>query len=110
LESAGARVVPVAFNLKDADLDQLLSSINGLYIPGDHKDIVEDKSYAKHLDRVLKKVEKYNEENEWTMPVFGVKYGFLNMMYREVRVRDDIVSNLSPEMHHIGLPIKLVVD
>lgn len=91
LESAGARVVPIHYNLPDNELEKAINSINGLYIPGDHLDIVNDENYAKHLNRILNKIEKYNDDHEWILPVFGVKYGFLNLLYREVKVRDDIV-------------------
>ena len=42
LESAGARVVPIDWNLPIKKLQEILAQINGVYIPGDQKLFVED--------------------------------------------------------------------
>jgi len=40
LEAAGARVVPVDFTLDKNELPEVLSQLNGLYIPGDSARLV----------------------------------------------------------------------
>lgn len=42
LQAGGARVVPVDYRLKDKEMMDLLSSLNGLYIPGDTIDSLND--------------------------------------------------------------------
>ena len=45
LEAAGARVVPVNYRLRDLQLNKLLTSINGIYIPGDAYHIINNDKY-----------------------------------------------------------------
>ena len=42
LESAGARVVPIDWNLSVNKMQEILHQVNGVYIPGDQKIYVED--------------------------------------------------------------------
>jgi|LauGreDrversion4_2_1035121.scaffolds.fasta_scaffold211634_2 hypothetical protein len=35
LEAGGARIVPVSYKLDQNQLNQVLSQVNGIYIPGD---------------------------------------------------------------------------
>ncbi len=100
--------MPIRYDVSSKELDSILSKINGLYIPGDHVDIVEDRIYAKHFKMIISKVDTYNSENAWFVPVFCIKYGYLNLLYNEVKNRDNIVSNTASIMHAITLPIKLV--
>lgn len=45
LQSAGARVVPVDWQLDDERTNALLEQINGLYIPGDSKSLVQQGNF-----------------------------------------------------------------
>jgi hypothetical protein len=42
LQAGGARVVPIDYRLSDKELKDLLTNLNGLYIPGDTKDCFDD--------------------------------------------------------------------
>jgi len=42
LQAGGARVVPIDYRLSDKELMDLLTNLNGLYIPGDTKDCFDD--------------------------------------------------------------------
>jgi len=63
LESAGARVVPVDYTLNEEKMNEQLSKINGLYIPGDSKSLVtrENFQYTKQVQRILKWSQIHNE-------------------------------------------------
>ncbi len=45
LESAGARVVPVGYDMTKEQLYELLSDLNGLYIPGENQESVDSPVY-----------------------------------------------------------------
>jgi len=42
LQAAGARLVPVNYNLSEQELEAELANLNGLYIPGDTKTTLLD--------------------------------------------------------------------
>jgi gamma-glutamyl-gamma-aminobutyrate hydrolase PuuD len=54
LEAAGARVVPVSFLLPEKELAALLSKLNGLYIPGDNKNVLDNEDYGIAVKQILK--------------------------------------------------------
>jgi len=84
LEGAGARVVPVDFEQEDDDLVKQLNQINGIYIPGDSEDLINDSHknfrYTKAVQRILQWSQKHNEKEESHFPIMSVGYGFLAMM------------------------------
>ena len=45
LEQAGNRVIPIDYNLQEDELEELLSQINGLYLPGDSHQSITDEKY-----------------------------------------------------------------
>lgn len=82
LEAAGARVVPIDYTRDIHQQHYILESINGLYIPGDSKALVqgEDGDYVNAIRKMLKWAQQHNEKESKHFPVLGVGYGFLSLM------------------------------
>jgi len=55
LESAGARVVPIDYTRPIEELNYMLESLNGLYIPGDSKSLISEgnKEYTMSVRKML---------------------------------------------------------
>jgi hypothetical protein len=94
LESGGARVVPVDFELNDEQLSDLLGSLNGLYIPGDSKSLVQKGNYkfTEMVRRILKWSQKHNEKEAQHFPILGVGYGSLAMLKSQMTDHKDFTS------------------
>jgi gamma-glutamyl hydrolase len=74
IESGGARVVPIFYNLSTSDLDHIFDSINGIMFPGGGSDIEGTPLYlaAKHLyNRALQAF-----DNGDYFPILGHCMGF----------------------------------
>jgi gamma-glutamyl-gamma-aminobutyrate hydrolase PuuD len=56
LEAAGARIIPINYRMREAKLDKILSQINGIYIPGDSKNVLENEKYMECVAYILSKV------------------------------------------------------
>ena len=87
LESAGARVIPIDFNMKEDEMNRLLGQINGLYIPGDSESLVTDGNwgFTKAVRRILRWAQKHNEKESHHFPVLGVGYGALAMLRSQMK-------------------------
>ena len=53
LEQAGARIVPVNYRMKLTALKKLLSQLNGIYIPGDSPNILNNTRYMYTILSIL---------------------------------------------------------
>ena len=88
LESAGARVIPVDFSRDENELAELLSQINGLYIPGDSKKLMQPgkvgEDFIKGVRKVLKWAQAHNEKESHHFPILGVGYGMLAMLKSQI--------------------------
>lgn len=62
LQAAGARVVPVNFNLTERELEAELANLNGLYIPGDTKTTMLDSRFVETTRLALKWAESHNAD------------------------------------------------
>ena len=67
LESAGARVVPIDYTDSEEAIISELEQINGLYIPGDSKDLItymgfdeKNYQYTKTIQRILLWAQNHN--------------------------------------------------
>jgi phosphoribosylformylglycinamidine (FGAM) synthase-like amidotransferase family enzyme len=82
LESAGARVVPVNFNLDHEKMKTQLKQLNGLYIPGNSKTLVShgDYPYTKTVQRILRWAQVHNEVEDQHFPIMGIGYGMLSLI------------------------------
>lgn len=82
LEAAGARVVPIDWTRPVEELNYMLENINGLYIPGDSKSLVqgENVKFTDNLRKIMKWAQLHNEQEFKHFPVLAVGYGFLSLM------------------------------
>jgi hypothetical protein len=82
LESAGARVVAVDYTLPVEELKMVLKQINGLYIPGDSKSLVQHGNFqfTNAVSTVLLWAQTHNEEDNSHFPIMGVGYGFMALI------------------------------
>jgi hypothetical protein len=88
LESAGARVLPVPFDLSPTELKKLMTKLNGLYIPGDHESLLADSQYSRTIAAIVQYAQKINEEEGNHFPVVGFEYGALTMLQDAAKDRD----------------------
>ena len=80
LQAGGARVVPIDYRQNDEDLMLLLSSLNGLYIPGDTKDTFDSEDFTYAVRTSLDWVQNHNMQEGNHFPVVGNSYGMLSML------------------------------
>jgi gamma-glutamyl hydrolase len=80
LQAAGARLVPVNYNLSERELEAELANLNGLYIPGDTKTTMLDSKFIETTRLSLKWAESHNTDEGKHFPVIGMGYGFLAML------------------------------
>jgi len=62
LQAAGARIVPVSYNLSLNELEAELANLNGLYIPGDTKTTLLDSKFIDTVRASLKWAETHNTD------------------------------------------------
>lgn len=53
LESSGARVVPVDYELNHGDLKAVLAQLNGFYIPGDSIELIRNTRGIGHYEYTI---------------------------------------------------------
>jgi gamma-glutamyl-gamma-aminobutyrate hydrolase PuuD len=70
LEQAGVRVIPIDYTLEKEELDQLLSQVNGVYMPGDSHLAVTDERYKNTFVDVIMHSEEAATDNGIHFPVF----------------------------------------
>jgi len=80
LQAAGARVVPVSFLLPESELIELLSKLNGIYVPGDNKACLDNPDYVSSIEVILKYVKEQNEFYN-SFPAVFMNWSF-NLMLR----------------------------
>lgn len=75
-------MVPIDYTLPEETLNKQLGYINGLYIPGDSKSLVQhgNLDYSRAVQRMLKWSQLHNQVESQHFPVLGVGYGALALM------------------------------
>ena len=53
LETGGARVVPIDWRLNAQRMNKALDNLNGVYIPGDSSEVIDNKYYIGAVDKIL---------------------------------------------------------
>lgn len=62
------------------DLFELLSQINGVYIPGDSKQSYLNEQFKYSIQSVLDWAQQHNSEKAQHFPVIAMGYGFAAML------------------------------
>mmetsp|Transcript_11130 Transcript_11130/g.18679 ORF Transcript_11130/g.18679 Transcript_11130/m.18679 type:complete len:104 (+) Transcript_11130:573-884(+) len=79
LESAGARAVPLDFRMEGQKMRNTLAKLDGVYIPGDSKLLVDNHRdhlyYIQAVQKILQWAQEHNEKEGHHFPVMGVGYG-----------------------------------
>ena len=87
LEAAGARILPIKYNLNKTELSKIFQNINGLLLPGGGTDLfkLKDEKFENYTDYfeagsfLLNLSKKTNENGEY-FPVWGTCLGFEMMI------------------------------
>ena len=108
LESAGARVVPIRFNLAPAQLDPLLDSINGILFTGGELTLFPNTTYYKTANYIYKQVLERNSKQQY-FPLWGTCMGFqlLNILTAE---NYTVLSHSMFDSEGMSLPLELTSD
>jgi gamma-glutamyl hydrolase len=76
LEAAGARVVPIAPWISEAELDTLLNKINGVLFTGGARELKIDQDFERVANYILNRSIQLKNSNNITFPIFGTCLGF----------------------------------
>eukprot|EP00798_Chlamydomonas_sp_ICE-L_P016034 gene16035-22172_t len=63
-KSAGARVVPILFDLEMHELDKMFSMVNGILIPGGNYDLSTETTWFKAAEHLFKLVKAANDKGD----------------------------------------------
>ncbi len=88
LESAGARVVPISYDLPENELLSLLGKLNGVYIPGENREVMENEQYHKTVKAILTFQQKQYVD-EHLFPVAVMNYGLSSALLAFVGHKQD---------------------
>ena len=91
LEAAGARIVPISYRLDKNGLVNLLSQVNGVYIPGDHPEILKNERYLNTVREILFWSQDHNTAGDH-FPLIGVSYGYLAVMMQAIKLENTVQS------------------
>jgi len=84
IEQGGARVAAIPHDIQAKKLDEILNQLNGLYIPGDYKEILDDEVYFNTVSKALRIAQKQNLEPNNHFPVMAVSYGHVSMLQTQM--------------------------
>lgn len=84
LEAAGARIVPISYKLDKNGLVNLLQQVNGVYIPGDHPDVLKNERYINTVREILFWAQDQNIK-DGHFPLVAVSYGYLAVMMQGIK-------------------------
>lgn len=108
LQAGGARLVPVDYRQDDESLRELLSSLNGLYIPGDTMDSFDDYKFISSVKNALDWVQEHNMQEGKHFPVIGNSYGMLSMLKSQLPVGSSRFKALDVTQVHESLAQNLL--
>eukprot|EP00357_Protocruzia_adherens_P033137 CAMPEP_0115022570 /NCGR_PEP_ID=MMETSP0216-20121206/31650_1 /TAXON_ID=223996 /ORGANISM="Protocruzia adherens, Strain Boccale" /LENGTH=333 /DNA_ID=CAMNT_0002395321 /DNA_START=27 /DNA_END=1028 /DNA_ORIENTATION=- len=106
IESAGGRVVPIYWNQPDEYYEHLMSSINGLYLPGGDTVLIDgDGSLSPFMAITKKLLDMAVDMNNRGIhfPVWGVCQGFEQLMIYPMRTPSMQTFNANNLARHLHL-------
>ena len=96
---AGSWAVPLAYDLSDEDLEELLDSVNGVFFAGgaslliDHE-TGEQSQFYKNAKKVWNYMKRQKDEKGIDFPIFGICQGFELIHFLANEDRKDTLSNV----------------
>ncbi|EAL64169.1 peptidase C26 family protein [Dictyostelium discoideum AX4] len=75
IESAGARVVPILYDIDIKSLTELMGSINGVFFPGGGVDFNNQTVYTDTIQSIWSQVVEFNNNGDY-FPLWGTCMGF----------------------------------
>ena len=63
LEAAGAKVIPINYQMHFKKIQGILNQINGVYIPGDKLSILQNEKYMNTVALILHYASDFNHKN-----------------------------------------------
>jgi hypothetical protein len=106
LQSAGARVVPIDYRLKKAELYDLLIQLNGVYITSDSLESLQNKQYNDTIFSILEWTTAFNEEEDNHFPLVATSFGYLALVKALLRNRRGTL-NMTADLIDTSLEINL---
>lgn len=80
LEMAGAQVIPLYYHYSHAQLDNILSKINGVFFPGGEMPIDADNQWTSNIAYIFEYAKKQNDKNN-PFPIWATCLGYEAVMY-----------------------------
>ena len=106
LEQAGVRVIPIDYTLEKEELDQLLSQVNGVYMPGDSHLAVTDERYKSTFVDVIMHSEEAATDNGIHFPVFMMGNSLQTYVRSRSKTRGSITD--MTDLKHTNSRVELV--
>ncbi|KAL9646878.1 hypothetical protein ABK040_013738 [Willaertia magna] len=109
LESAGARVVPIEYDLPESELRKIFESVNGVLFPGGGTALTENGKFTKYLHSqslfVQWSKEAFERNNDY-FPIWGTCLGMESLSI--VLANDPyLLSNF--DSHNVSLPLNFTM-
>eukprot|EP00128_Syssomonas_multiformis_P012169 Colp12_sorted_trinity150504_noHs@30934 len=102
VESGGARVAPIHYNMTTEELEVLFPKLNGLLMPGGNSNISTASPYGKTVSFMLSLAKKANDNGVY-FPVWGTCQGLEQQAVYEL---DDQAILIGFDGEDISLPVK----
>jgi gamma-glutamyl hydrolase len=107
LEMAGAQVVPLYYHYSHAQLDNILSKINGVFFPGGEMPIASDNEWTANIAYIFDYANRQNDRNN-PFPIWATCLGYEAVMYL-FSGRQDNMTVLTEVFGQKGLTDPLIV-
>jgi len=107
LEMAGAQVIPLFYHYSKAQLDAILSKINGVFFPGGEMPIDKNNQWTSNIQYIFDYANKQNDKGN-PFPIWATCLGYEAVMYL-FSGREDNMTTLTRVNGQRGLPCNLTV-
>jgi gamma-glutamyl hydrolase len=107
LEMAGAQVIPLLYHYSKAQLDAILSKINGVFFPGGEMPIDKNNQWTSNIQYIFDYANKQNDKGN-PFPIWATCLGYEAVMYL-FSGREDNMTTLTRVNGQRGLPCNLTV-
>lgn len=104
---AGAQVIPLFYHYSTAQLDAILSKINGVFFPGGEMPIDKNNQWTSNIQYVFDYANKQNDKGN-PFPIWATCLGYEAVMYL-FSGRADNMTTLTRVNGQRGLPCNLTV-